>query len=204
MPVALNCTAAGSISRTTLPEVLGRPTANSDKRRLPRKGNAVTLQVGQIQPMTTAGSDMSESSNQLLVYVVEDSPVMLRMLASTIEAAGAVMVGHSESAQRAINEIFVLEPDLILIDISLNRGNGFDVLRLLRYRGLAKSARKVVLTNHADAEYKALSFRLGADQFYDKSFDMLKVLEMIRAMAIDHVASTHIPARSRSESHRRP
>lgn len=139
---------------------------------------------------------MSEFSNQLQVYVVEDSPVMLRMLASTIEAAGAELVGHSESGQWAINEIFVLEPDLILIDISLNRGNGFDVLRLLRYRGLAQSARKVVLTNHADAEYRAQSFRLGAHQFYDKSFDMLKVLELIRAMAIDHVASTGLRAQS--------
>ncbi len=146
---------------------------------------------------------MSEFSKQLQVYVVEDSPVMLRMLASTIEAAGAELVGHSESAQRAINEIFVLEPDLILIDISLNRGNGFDVLRLLRYRGLAQSARKVVLTNHSDTEYRDLSFRLGAHQFYDKSFDMLKVLELIRAMATDHVASAHIPAGGGSESHRR-
>jgi DNA-binding NarL/FixJ family response regulator len=147
---------------------------------------------------------MSEFSKPLQVYVVEDSPVMLRMLASTIEAAGAELVGHSKSAQRAINEIFVLEPDLILIDISLSRGNGFDVLRLLRYRGVAQSARKVVLTNHEEAEYRALSFRLGADQFYEKSFDMLKVLDLIRAMAVDHVASTRIPVGSKPESHRRP
>jgi DNA-binding NarL/FixJ family response regulator len=147
---------------------------------------------------------MSEFSKRLQVYVVEDSPVMLRMLVSTIEAAGAELAGHCDSAQRAINEIFMLEPDLILVDISLNRGNGFDVLRLLRYRGVAKSARKVVLTNHADAEYRALSFRLGADQFYDKSFDMLKVLELIRAMATDHLPSTRIPAGSKSESHKRP
>ena len=147
---------------------------------------------------------MSELSKRLQVYVVEDSPVMLRMLASTIEAAGAELAGHSESAQRAVNDIFVLEPDLILIDISLNRGNGFDVLRLLRYRGVAQSARKVVLTNHVEAEYRALSFRLGAYQFYDKSFDMLKVLEMIRAMATDHLPSTRIPADSKPESHRRP
>lgn len=147
---------------------------------------------------------MSKFSKQLQVYVVEDSWVMLRMLTATIEAAGAVLVGHSESAHRAISEILVLESDLILIDLDLSRGNGFDVLRLLRNRRLAQSARKVVLTNHADAEYRALSFRLGADQFYDKSCDMLNLLELIRAMVADHVASTHIPAGSKSESHRRP
>ena len=139
---------------------------------------------------------MSEYSEQLQVYVVEDSPLLVRMLESTIEAAGAELVGHSDSSQQAINEIFVLQPDLILIDISLNRGNGFDVLRLLRHRGVAHSARKVVLTNHANAEYRALSFRLGANQFYDKSFEMLKVLDLIKMMAAGHVPNAHVSATS--------
>lgn len=147
---------------------------------------------------------MSEFSKQLQVYVVEDSPIILRLLASSIEAAGAELVGHSESAQPAINEISVRHPDLILIDISLNRGSGFDVLRLLRQRSLAQSARKVVLTNHANAEYRNLSFRLGADQFYDKSFEMLKVLDLIKVMAAGHVASTPAPAASDPESHSQP
>jgi DNA-binding NarL/FixJ family response regulator len=147
---------------------------------------------------------MSEFSPQLQVYVVEDSPLLVRMLASTIGAAGAELVGHSDSAQRAINEMYVLQPDLILIDISLNHGNGFDVLRLLRYRRVANSARKVVLTNHANAEYRALSFRLGADEFYDKSFEMLKVLDLIKTMAAGHMARAHPAAGSDSASHRRP
>ena len=146
---------------------------------------------------------MSEFSKQFQVYVVEDSPIMVRMLASTIETAGAQLVGHGESAQQAINEICALQPDLILIDISLNRGNGFDVLRLLRYRGVARSARKVVLTNHASAEYRALSFRLGADEFYDKSFEMLKVLDLIRMMAAGHAPVAHTAAGSDSTSHSR-
>ena len=146
---------------------------------------------------------MSEMSKQLQVYVVEDSPVLVRMLTSTIEAAGAELVGHTDSTRRAINEIFVLQPDLILIDISLNQGNGFDVLRLLRHRGLAQSATKVVLTNYANAEYRNLSFRLGAHQFYDKSFEMLKVVDLIRTMAAGHAASARIPGDSHSENHQR-
>lgn len=135
---------------------------------------------------------MSEFSKRLQVYVVDDSPLLVRMLATRVEAAGAELVGHSDSTQQAIDEIFALQPDLILIDISLNRGNGFDVLRLLRRRGVAQSARKVVLTNHANAEYRALSFRLGASQFYDKSVEMFKVLDLISMMAAGHVPSTNV------------
>jgi DNA-binding NarL/FixJ family response regulator len=141
---------------------------------------------------------MSEFSEQLQVYVVEDSPLLVRMLTSTVEEAGAELVGHSDNTQQAINEIFALQPDLILIDISLNRGNGFDVLRLLRHRGLAQSARKVVFTNHANAEYRALSFRLGANQFYDKSSEMLKVMDLIKMMAAGHMANADTTVASSS------
>ncbi len=146
---------------------------------------------------------MNDLAGPLRVYVAEDSPVMVRMLASSIEAAGARLVGYSDSAQRAVNEIFVLKPDLILIDINLHRGNGFDVLRLLRHRGPGQSATKVVLTNHVSAEYRELSLRLGASQFYDKSFEMLKVLELIRTMAADHVAGALAPAGIDPDSHAR-
>jgi DNA-binding NarL/FixJ family response regulator len=131
---------------------------------------------------------MSEFSKQLQVYLVEDSPIIQQLLVSTIEGAGAELVGRSSSAQQAINEIATLEPDLIVIDISLDFGNGFDVLRMLRDRHLAESARKVVLTHHANAEYRNLCFRLGASQFCDKSSDMWQVLALINTMAIGHRA----------------
>lgn len=126
---------------------------------------------------------MVESSKRLQVYVVEDSATLVQRLTSAIEGAGAKVVGHSAGAQRAISEISVLQPDLILIDISLESGNGFDVLRELRDRGAAESARKVVLTNHSNAQYRELSFRLGASQFYDKSSEMGHVLALIETMA---------------------
>jgi DNA-binding NarL/FixJ family response regulator len=136
---------------------------------------------------------MRESSTDLRIYVVEDSPIMLRLLSSAIDAAGAKLSGHSANAQQAIEAISVLEPDLILIDISLNFGNGFDVLRVLRDRGLALTARKVVLTNHANAEYRNLCFRLGADQFLDKASETAQALALISNLATEHRARLRAP-----------
>jgi CheY-like chemotaxis protein len=50
-----------------------------------------------------------------------------------------------DSKQQVINDTFVLQPELILIDVSLNRENGFDALRFLRHRGVAQPATEVVL-----------------------------------------------------------
>jgi DNA-binding NarL/FixJ family response regulator len=79
----------------------------------------------------------------------------------------------------------VLEPDLILFDIRLKAGTGFDVLKALQDRHLLPTAMKAVLTNHANAEYEQLSFRLGADRFFDKSSEISHVLPLIGALVAD-------------------
>ena len=121
----------------------------------------------------------------LQVYIVEDSPITQRMLASAIEAAGAELSGSSADAQTAIGDVFALQPDLVVIDISLASGSGFDVLKAMRDHSLAPAAIKVVLTNHPYVEYKNLSLRLGADRFFDKSFETSQALTLINTLAAE-------------------
>jgi DNA-binding NarL/FixJ family response regulator len=124
----------------------------------------------------------------LQVYVVEDSPILQRLLASTIASAGAELSGCSADAQTAIAGVFAAEPDLILIDIRLASGSGFDVLRTLQEQSLAPKAIKVVLTNYADCEYRDLCVRLGADRFFDKSLETWQVVALIHALAAERRA----------------
>lgn len=128
---------------------------------------------------------MRETPKPLQVYVVEDSPIVQRLLASAIKAAGAEMDGCSDDAQAAIADLFALQPDLILIDISLASGSGFDVLKVLQQHSLAPEAIKVVLTNHANAECKNLSLQLGADRFFDKASETSKAFALINTLAAE-------------------
>ena len=142
---------------------------------------------------------MSEISNLLQVYIVEDSPIIRRLLASTIEAAGAELVGSSAGAESAIAELSTLRPDLIVVDISLNSGNGFDVLRALQERRLVQAAIKVVLTNFASAENENLSLRLGANRFFDKSSETSQVLALINVLAAERLHGGNRPRGSRHD-----
>lgn len=144
---------------------------------------------------------MDEFSKPLRVYVVEDSPIIRRLLASSIEASGAELLGYSAGAPKAIADLCVLQPDLILIDISLESGSGFDVLRALQERKLLPSAVKAVLTNHAGAQYKKLSFRLGAKHFFDKSSETTQALALIDTLAAE---KRRRGARMRDPDHRNP
>ncbi len=143
---------------------------------------------------------MNEMPRPLQVYIVEDSPIVERSLASAIEAAGAELSGCSADAQTAIGDLFALQPDLILIDINLASGSGFDVLKTLQEHSLVPEAIKVVLTNHANAEYQNLSLRLGADRFFDKSLETSQALALINALAAERRSSS-APRRHPSAMH---
>jgi two-component system, OmpR family, response regulator len=139
------------------------------------------------------GAERAETSKPLQVYVVEDSPITQRLLVSEIEAAGAELSGTSADAQTAIGDLFALQPDLILIDIGLPSGSGFDVLRALQDHSLVPAAIKVVLSNYGDVEYRNLSVRLGADRFFDKSFETSQALAFINTLAAEARSGSAAP-----------
>ena len=137
---------------------------------------------------------MDKTSIPFQIYVVEDSPILRRLIESSVEGSGAELVGYSGSAQKAVAELAMLQPDLILIDISLEFGNGFDVLRALQQRKRLPHAIKIVLTNHANDEYRKRSFDLGANHFFDKT-ETSQVLALIAALAKSR-AKNESPAKS--------
>ena len=126
---------------------------------------------------------MVEAPAALQVYLIEDSPIFSRLLAAAVESVGAELVGHSDNAEQAIADLSHIDADLILVDVTLDSGSGFDVLEALQRSGNARTATKVVLTNHTAAEYGSLSYALGATYFYEKEQDSWRVLELIGKMA---------------------
>jgi DNA-binding NarL/FixJ family response regulator len=122
-------------------------------------------------------------AGRLDVYLVEDSPILRRLFAAAITESGAVVVGWSADARKAIADLPTLRPDMVVIDISLASGSGLDVLRALHHFDWARATVKVVLTNHVSAEYRELGRQLGADRFFDKSLETSQAMRFIAGMA---------------------
>jgi CheY-like chemotaxis protein len=137
------------------------------------------------EPLHADETATDEARKPLRVYIVEDSSIARALLTDEIERAGAQLIGGSADAGAAIGDVFALQPDLILIDIRLASGSGFDVLKALQMHSLAPAAIKVVLTNYAGREYRNRSARLGADRFFDKSFETSQALELIDTVAAE-------------------
>src|SRR6478752_7932095 len=137
---------------------------------------------------------MNRAAKPLQVYVVEDSDIIRRLLTSAIESAGGELVGAADNAQQATRQLQQLEPHLILIDLVLASGSGFEVLDALQTGGVARGAVGVVFTNHATTEERERSFLLGASYFFDKSTQGRQALALINKMAADRQGRTPVPA----------
>jgi len=123
------------------------------------------------------------SAFQIRVYIVEDSLLIRERLDAMITVAGATVAGHASTADAAIAGILVERPDLVILDMQLADGTGFEVLRAIRKQ--APQIDIYFLTNFAAFPYRDLAERLGAKGFFDKSrdFDVMRDVVARRAAA---------------------
>ncbi len=114
-------------------------------------------------------------------YIVENSMVMNQRLKDMLlEIPGINVIGQADNTNDAIKEIKKKRPDLVLLDIRLNKGGGtgFDVLREIKE--WSTDIKVIVLTNYPYSQYEEMSKKLGADYFFNKADDFEKVTGVIK------------------------
>lgn len=116
------------------------------------------------------------------VFIVEDSaPIRERLIELTDEIDGAAMVGFAETPADAIAGILNTRPDFVVLDYQLLGGTGVDVMRAVRPK--APNIVFVVLTNHANLQYRRRCLEAGASWFFDKSTEFSKIRDVITGLA---------------------
>jgi DNA-binding NarL/FixJ family response regulator len=92
-----------------------------------------------------------------------------------------VTVGDGEELVKATRE---LQPDLILVDISMPRMNGFDAVRRIRKEG--SQTKIIFLTMHDDEALVAEAFRCGASAYVLKQAAGEELVRAIRQVLDGH------------------
>ena len=119
----------------------------------------------------------------LRVFLVEDSvPVRERLQAMLAALDGARVVGHAEAADGALESILAAAADVVVLDVKLAQGNGFDVLHALREA--APAVEVYVLSNFASQAYRRAAERLGARGFFDKTTEFERLRESLARRAL--------------------
>lgn len=118
---------------------------------------------------------------QMNVFIVEDSASIRERLAAMLgDIEGVTVVGEAETPGEALEGILRTRPDSVVLDIQLLGGSGLDVLR--KAHPQTPDTVFIVLTNHADAQYRRVCMQAGAAYFFDKSSEFAKVREVIAAL----------------------
>jgi DNA-binding NarL/FixJ family response regulator len=116
------------------------------------------------------------------VFIVEDSPLVRARLVDLLDSIpGASIVGQASHVEAAIREILAGRPDVVVLDINLAEGSGFDVLRAVHPQ--APEIDFYMLSNFAAYPYRQLAERLGARDFFDKSKEFGRVRDIIAQRA---------------------
>jgi two-component system OmpR family response regulator len=119
------------------------------------------------------------------IYLVEDSLLVReRMQAMLAVIPGTRIVGYAAGAREAVADILAKQPDVVLCDLNLRQGNGFDVLRALTRQ--APAIECYMLSNFATQPYRRLAAELGARDFFDKSNDIELVRDLVAKRALSH------------------
>jgi DNA-binding NarL/FixJ family response regulator len=118
----------------------------------------------------------------LKVFIVEDSASIRERLTELMgEINGAAVVGFADTPSDAIAGILNTRPDCVVLDYQLLGGTCIDVLHAVHPK--APSVVFLVLTNHANPQYRRLCLEAGANWFFDKSTEFRKIKGVISGLA---------------------
>jgi DNA-binding response OmpR family regulator len=113
------------------------------------------------------------------ICIVEDSPDLQDIIVEELKDWYQVKCASSlkEARQIISKEKF----DLILLDVKLPDGTGFEFCAQLKNQTAFKDVPIVFLTARADPNDKVMGFTLGADDYVVKPFDPLELRARIQA-----------------------
>jgi DNA-binding response OmpR family regulator len=124
------------------------------------------------------------------ILLVEDNTDLAAGLRYNLELEGYEVL-HAEDGETGLELARGASPHLIILDAMLPRLDGFQVLRTLRSDGSVVPV--LMLTALGEEQDKVRGFRLDADQYVTKPFQLLELLERVKSLIRRHGAARSAP-----------
>src|ERR1700749_2153754 len=113
------------------------------------------------------------------LLVVDDEATILELLSGSLRLAGFEVVTAASGAA-AVRAATASRPDLVLLDVMLPDGDGFEALR--RIRGGGSEVPVIFLTAPDRVPDRVKGFDMGGDVSVTKPFSLEELLGRIRAV----------------------
>jgi CheY-like chemotaxis protein len=172
------------ITFTGLPVPLLPPLVDEDSKRLAKTAvvaGATLLRSGSFLADERIANlpPLSKKPGETVILLVEDDPdqMALGQLRLTMAGYQVRSVDRAKALSRFLRE--EARPDLLLLDVMLPDGNGFDILGQLRARPDFATLPIVLLTVKAELANIRNGLALGADGYITKPYSKNQLAEVI-------------------------
>ena len=151
-----------------------------------------SLRSSSVNPST---SSSSSSGNALEIAIIDDHPPIREAIRLEAESTmDMVVTGETGSLVEASQLIEEQEPDVAVVDLSLNDGHSFELLE--RVQANHPNTRLVVFSLYDEEVYAERALRAGASGYLMKGSSTSEVLTAVRRVAEGDVyLSTEMRAR---------
>jgi DNA-binding NarL/FixJ family response regulator len=116
------------------------------------------------------------------VVLVDDHPIYREGVARTLADAGGIeVVGQAADGEAAVTVVREMQPDLVLLDISMPKGGGLPALA--RIVQLSPAPKVAMLTASEEDDDLMQALRLGALGYVLKGVGAGELVEVVRGLA---------------------
>ncbi|MDZ4133762.1 MAG: response regulator, partial [Dethiobacteria bacterium] len=113
-----------------------------------------------------------------LVLIVDDEKTLVKALTFNLEKEG-FRVEQAYNGEEALQKVFELKPDIVVLDLMLPEVDGFEVCRRIRKK---LDVPIIMLTARSEDIDKVLGLELGADDYLTKPFNSRELVARIKAI----------------------
>jgi DNA-binding response OmpR family regulator len=115
------------------------------------------------------------------VLVVDDEEYILRILGFALRAEGWDVITASDGA-RAIQQVSVKRPDIVVLDLMMPVMDGYQVLQRLKGEPASRDIPVIVLTAKGRDADREAALEAGADLYMTKPFSPQRLVERVQEM----------------------
>jgi two-component system response regulator NreC len=116
--------------------------------------------------------------------LVDDHQIVRSGVKMVLEASGSIeVVGEASGVREALDRARALQPDVVVLDLTLRDGSGLDVIADLREGG----ARVVILSMQDEPAYAHKAFELGAQGYVLKDAADEELVSAIETVLADRI-----------------
>ena len=116
------------------------------------------------------------------VFIIDDRESVRQALSQRLSRVpGIHVVGSTGNSRDGVAELCAARPDVVLLELKLADGRGFDTLRAIR--ASCPFIRVIVVTSYLDDLERQVAMKLGAERYLLKDIDTQKLADVILTAA---------------------